>query len=176
MLADIAEIARGMVAEMSDIVWAISPKHDRFEGLVHRMRRFADDTLGGRNISLSFETARVAGDSTIPLEIRRPLYLVFKEAVNNVARHSGATRAAVRLEQDGPYLKLAVEDDGRGFDPARRYEGEGLVSITRRVRDIGGSAQWDSRPGAGTRFTAILPLRSRGAPHRLGGRWGGNGR
>ena len=175
VLADIADIARRMAEDMSDIVWAISPKHDRFDGLVHRMRRFADDTLNGRNIALRFETAGVAGHSEVPLEIRRPLYLVFKEAVNNVARHSAASQAVVRLEQDSASLKLAVEDDGRGFDPQLAYEGEGLTSIARRIRDIGGSAHWDSHPGAGTRFTAILPLNSRTSPHKRGARFVGSG-
>jgi signal transduction histidine kinase len=166
VLSDIAEIARAMVADMSDIVWAISPKHDRFDSLIHRMRRFADDTLGGTNIDLNFETEHLTGDSAIPLEIRRPLYLVFKEAVNNVARHSGASRANIQLDQDRNFLKLTVEDDGRGFDPQRRYDGEGLTSITGRLTGIGGSAEWDSRPGTGTRFTAIFPLRPRSSRHK----------
>ncbi len=59
------------------------------------MRRFAEDTLGGRNIELDFGTSLLADDSAVPLEIRRPLYLVFKEAVNNVARHSGGTKASI---------------------------------------------------------------------------------
>jgi len=174
VFSDIAEIARGMVADLSDIVWAVSPKHDRLDGLVHRMRRFASDTLGGRNIDLNFQTTRLAGDSAVPLEVRRPLYLVFKEAVNNVARHSGGTSAAIHLEQDGPSLKLTVEDNGHGFDPRQQYEGEGLASIARRMREIGGSATWDSEPGRGTRFTAILPLRTGGLLHELGGRMGRN--
>ena len=176
LLSDIAEIARTLVADMSDIVWAISPRHDRFDVLVHRMRRFASDTLGGRNIDLKFETTRLAGDSAVPLEIRRPLYLVFKEAVNNVARHSGGSKADIQLAHDGANLKLTVEDDGRGFDRRGRYEGEGLASIARRMREIGGSAEWDSQPGRGTRFTAILPLRARGPLQELGVRIRGAGR
>jgi signal transduction histidine kinase/ligand-binding sensor domain-containing protein len=168
-LTDIAEIARTLVADMSDIVWAISPKHDRLDGLIHRMRRFAGDTLGGTNIDLSFETEHLAGDAAVPLEIRRPLYLVFKEAVNNVARHSGASKANIHLDQDRNFLKLTVEDDGRGFDPQRRYDGDGLTSIAGRLAGIGGSAEWDSRPGTGTRFTAMFPLRPRFSLHELRG-------
>jgi signal transduction histidine kinase len=170
VLADIAEIARGMAADMSDIVWAINPRHDHFDVLVHRMRRFAEDTLGGRSIELDFGASLLVGDSAVPLEIRRPLYLIFKEAVNNVARHSGGTRASIRLDLDRRSLKLTVEDNGHGFDTGKLYEGEGLSSIARRIREIGGTADWDSTEGAGTRFKAILPLRTRGALHELGGR------
>ena len=174
-LAEIAEIARSMANDMRDIVWAISPKHDRLDGLVHRMRRFAGDTLNGRNIGLSFETARLGGDAALPLEIRRPLYLVFKEAIHNVARHSGAAQAVIRVAHEDGCLKLVVEDDGRGFDPAKPYEGEGLASIARRMAEVGGRAHWDSTPGCGTRFEAMFPLRPRTRPHKYRGRPGGNG-
>jgi len=161
VLSDIAETARGMVQEMSDIVWAVNPRHDHFEALAHRMRRFASDTLGGADIDLKFDTGGLAADSFAPLEARRPLYLVFKEAVNNTARHSRAARAAIRLELTGAALKMIIEDDGRGFDPDQSYAGEGLASIARRMRAVGGTAVWESAAGQGTRFVATLPLRKR---------------
>jgi two-component sensor histidine kinase len=167
VLLDIADIARGVVAEMSDIVWAVNPRHDRFEDLVHRMRRFASDVLGGADIELTFETEKLPPGLNVPLEARRPLYLIFKEAVNNVARHSSATETTIRL--DHHQLIMIVEDYGCGFDPELHYSGEGLASIARRMRSLGGSAAWDSRPGAGTRFTAALPLALRTSLHELMG-------
>jgi len=166
VLSDVANIARGLVSDMSDIVWAVNPRHDRFEGLVHRMRRFASDVLGGADIDMKFETAGLPADVAVPLDARRPLYLAFKEAVNNVARHSRARSTAIRLELAGGDLMLTVTDDGRGFDPSQAHPGEGLVSVARRMREIGGTATWESQPG-GTRFTAILPLQSRGVLHEL---------
>jgi ligand-binding sensor domain-containing protein/signal transduction histidine kinase len=169
VLSDIANIARVIVAEMSDIVWAVNPRHDRFEELVRRMRRFASDVLGGADIDLKFETEKLPADAAVPLEARRPLYLIFKEAVNNVARHSGAHEATIRLELEQHVFTMTVEDDGRGFDPEMPYPGEGLASIARRARNLGGSATWDSRPGSGTRFTATLPFAVHTALHELMG-------
>jgi ligand-binding sensor domain-containing protein/two-component sensor histidine kinase len=169
VLSDVANIARELVSDMSDIVWAVNPRHDRFEGLVHRMRRFASDVLGGADIDLEFETDGLPAGVAVPLDARRPLYLVLKEAVNNVARHSGARKATIRLELTHGDLKLGVSDDGRGFDPAKSHSGEGLVSVARRMREIGGAATWDSKPGSGTRFTAVLPLRIRTHLHELMG-------
>jgi len=166
VLSDIAEIARGMVGDMSDIVWAISPQHDSFEGLVGRMRRFAEDTLGGRNIDLEFHAEVAAGESAVPLEVRRPLYLVFKEAVNNIARHSRSRNARIRMVRDRKWLILTVEDDGVGFEVHARHEGEGLASISRRLRDIGGTPEWVSQPGKGTRLTAAFPLSGAGLSMR----------
>ena len=165
-LADVAGIARELVEDMSDIVWAVNPRHDRFEALAHRMRRFASDTLG--DIELEFDATSLPPEFSVPLEYRRPLYLVFKEAAHNVARHSAATRAAIRIELDHRSLKLTVEDNGRGFDVTAPREGEGLNSIQRRMKDVGGRAEWESKPGCGARFTATLPLRRHGNLPKLG--------
>ncbi len=156
VLDDVARIARGIVGEMSDIVWAIKPHHDRLDALAHRMRRFAADTLA--DAELEFDTSGLPDDISVPLEYRRPLFLVFKETANNIARHAAATHVRIRLSVQDQILQLTMEDDGIGFDPAAPRDGEGISSIQRRMRDIGGSAIWESNPGGGTRFTAILPL------------------
>ena len=171
VLEDIATIARELVQEMSDIVWAVNPRHDRFDALSHRMRRFANDTLG--DIGVEFDAASLPADFSVPLECRRPLYLVFKEAAHNVARHSGASSATIRIELEGDALKLTVRDNGRGFDPSASREGDGMSSIQRRMREIGGDAIWESAPGHGTTLTAVLPLRAGRALPKLRGTFTG---
>jgi signal transduction histidine kinase/ligand-binding sensor domain-containing protein len=165
VLEDIAAIAREMVANMSDIVWAINPRHDHFDALVHRMRRFASDTLG--EIELEFDASTLPADLPVPLEFRRPFYLVFKEAVHNIASHSGASRASIRILVKDRALCLEVEDNGRGFDFGASRDGEGINSIQRRIGAIGGTVEWSSRPGR-TRIVALLPLSRR--PTVLGGK------
>lgn len=167
VLEDIAGLARELVQDMSDIVWAVNPRHDRFEALAHRMRRFAADTLG--DIELDFDAASLPADFSVPLECRRPLYLVFKEAAHNVARHSAASRALIRIELTEAAMKLTVQDNGRGFDPKAPRDGEGLNSINRRLREIGGSARWEQAPGGGTTFTAIFPIHTPGSLPKLRG-------
>ena len=160
-LTDIAGIARQMVEEMNDIVWAVNPRHDRLEDLTYRMRRFAGDTLSGAGIDLRFDSEGLPEGLSVPLEARRPLYLVFKEAVNNIARHSKATNAVVHVSVADGVLKLVLEDDGRGFDPATVLRGEGLRSMAIRMKGVGGAAEWSPAPGGGARFAASLPLRQR---------------
>jgi signal transduction histidine kinase len=158
VLSEVAVISRDMVDEMSDIVWAVSPRHDRFDSIVHRMRRFAEDAMADGEVV--FDTSELPPDLPLPLELRRPLYLIFKEAVNNVARHSEATRMAIRIAARESHLELLVEDNGQGFDPPAFPHGEGLTSIRRRVKELSGTVKWDSAPGRGTRFQARLPLHS----------------
>ena len=95
---------------MNDIVWAINPRHDRIDSLLHRMRRYAGDTLGGAGIELDFESENLPPDLRTPIEARRPLYLVFKEAVNNAARHSHASRVTIRMELSHGLLKMTIAD------------------------------------------------------------------
>jgi len=83
--------------------------------------------------------------------------------VNNILKHSQASRARIVLERDVHDVRLRIEDDGRGFGaglPAREgtHPGFGLKNIAERVRILGGSFHVDSRPGAGTRVEAIIPI------------------
>lgn len=149
-LARIAEVARESVDSMSDIVWALDPQKDRAVDLATRMRRFAGDTLGARNIDVDFQ---VEGGTDAHLEprTRRELMLMFKEIVNNIVRHARATRVEVSLRVEGRRIVLAVADDGRGFDRgAAPGDGQGLKSLERRAARLGATIEIASRPGAGT--------------------------
>ena len=156
MLAEVPVIARETVELMSDIVWAVNPGHDGFDALLHRMRRFASDTLGAADIDLDFSAPQTG--VVLPLELRRPIYLVFKEAIHNIAKHSGATAASVRIAFEGSQLWMEIGDNGRGFDPSRQADGDGLGNIARRVRDAGGTATWDTSPGAGAILNVRVPF------------------
>jgi ligand-binding sensor domain-containing protein/signal transduction histidine kinase len=149
-LADIAGISRELVDSMSDIVWAINPDHDRLSNLVYRMRRFATDLLGAQGIALQFRSSVADHDLRISPGVRRQIYLVFKEALHNIVRHSGARLAEVDLDRVDDDLVLRVRDDGKGFDSTADYEGHGLVSMRRRAEALGGEVKWETAAGQGT--------------------------
>jgi signal transduction histidine kinase/ligand-binding sensor domain-containing protein len=156
MLAEVPVIARETVELMSDIVWAVNPRHDGFDALLLRMRRFASDTLGAADIDLDFSEPETP--FVMPLDLRRPIYLVFKEAIHNIAKHSGATSAIVTIALKGPELWMEIADNGRGLDPSRFSEGDGLSNIERRVREARGVANWETAAGAGTRLIVRIPI------------------
>ena len=157
-LSDIAGISRELVDSMSDIVWAINPEHDRMGNLIHRMRRFATDVLGGQGIALRFHFSVSDEDLKIGADLRRQLYLTFKESVHNVVRHSGAKNVEVELAGGKDIVTLSVKDDGRGFDATAEYDGHGLRSIRRRAAAMGGTVAIDSAPCRGTTVTATARL------------------
>jgi signal transduction histidine kinase len=166
-LGRIAGLSRELVDSMSDIVWAINPKRDRWSDIVFRMRRFASDAFTGRDITLTFEAAEVDRSVRLGPDVRREIYLVFKECVHNTVRHSGCTSAKILLGIHGGMLVMTVRDNGRGFDPSARFEGQGLASMRFRIENLGGRFDVRSAPGAGTEVRVEIPI---GRAHRARGR------
>ena len=157
-LAMIANSSRELVDAMSDIVWAINPQKDHLSDLKQRMRRFAADVLTARNIELDFRAPLDETDIALGANIRREVFLIFKETVNNVVKHSCATRAEIDFRIADGQLRLRVSDNGRGFDTNSESEGHGLMSIRERTTALGGKIQVESEPGQGTTTNLRVPL------------------
>jgi signal transduction histidine kinase len=122
------------------------------------MRRFASDTFSARNIQLVFRAPDADQSIKLGAETRREVFLIFKESVNNVARHSGCTQAKVSVAVTKGSLSFSVVDNGKGFDADRVEAGEGLLSIRRRAEKIGGELIITSGAGAGTTMLLKAPL------------------
>jgi signal transduction histidine kinase len=157
-LAEITTISREAMDSIGDMVWVINPRYDRLNDLVARVRRFAADILGSRDIELQFHGTDTGEDPLLRAEFRRHFLLIAKEAVNNIARHSGATKARIDFELHARCLKLRVSDDGRGFNSVACQLGNGLANIRRRAAWLGGSADLQTSTGAGTVITVIAPF------------------
>jgi signal transduction histidine kinase len=158
-LSAIADIARESVTTMSDIVWAISPERDSLRDMVPRMRDHAEEVFESRDIRVMFDMPELAPSTRLGVDFRRDLYLVFKEAINNAARHSKCSNVAIALRPSGSELWLEITDDGVGFDTARGTEGNGLGSMRRRAERLGATLDLVSSPGAGTSVRLRMPLR-----------------
>ena len=142
-VARIAQTAREAIASMSDIVWAINPQKDSLHEMVRRMRRFANEVLPARGITFTITAPEV--DVRLGADERRHIYLIFKEALNNVLRHAdadgsgdraphGAPAAAPRNHRQRPRLHAA---EGRAG--GRTSDGHGLISMARRAEALGGA-------------------------------------
>ncbi|MGB3966831.1 MAG: two-component regulator propeller domain-containing protein, partial [Planctomycetota bacterium] len=159
-LADVAEIARAMRGAMDDIVWAVDPRADRLVDLVRRARQFAGQLFEQDGTALQFEAPdeRELERVTLDPQGRRHLWLWLKEVLVNAARYARATSVRVVIGLQRGELRLAIEDDGRGFAPEVRHEGQGLRSLQRRAGELGGRCTVDSRPGGPTRVSLAVPL------------------
>lgn len=135
---------------MSDTVWAINPKNDRFENILLRMRTFAVEMLEAKNIDLIFVAAPALSDLKLSMDKRKNLYLIFKEAVNNIAKFSNGKNCFIRLTQQGKELNMDITDDGVGFDINDYVAGNGLININRRTKELKGQLDIESTQDKGT--------------------------
>ena len=157
-LSVIAMVSRRSVDAMSDIVWAVNPRRDNVVDLAHRMRRFASDRFSARNIEFHFDAPNPNQNVKVGAEVRREVFLVFKESVNNIARHSGCKSAEASLKIERGTIILKLSDDGHGFDQASTDQGQGLDSMRRRAEKLGGQFDVISQPKAGTTVIFKAPL------------------
>lgn len=157
-LVSIARIARESVASMSDIVWAINPARDSLLDLTRKMRQHADEIFTLRGIELRFNAPGAHDGLRLGVDVRRDLLLIFKEAVNNSARHSRCSSVEIDLCVEGSQLVLALVDNGGGFDTSIESEGQGLMSMKRRAHRLKGSLEITSGGGAGTAVKLTIPL------------------
>jgi ligand-binding sensor domain-containing protein/two-component sensor histidine kinase len=158
-LVSISRIARESVSSMSDIVWSINPEHDSLLDLTRKMRQHADEVFTLRDINLHFKAPSANENLRVGVDIRRDLLLVFKEAVNNAARHSRCADVTINLQVTSSKLVLEIVDDGRGFDMSIESQGQGLRSMKRRAVALSGTLEIKSQPGAGTRVRFTVPLK-----------------
>jgi signal transduction histidine kinase/ligand-binding sensor domain-containing protein len=158
-LATIATSSRELVDSMSDIVWAINPKKDHLSDLVQRMRSLASEVFTACDVKFRFLAP--AANINLPLgaNLRREVFLTYKESINNIVKHSRCSEADVELRVDADRLVLKVSDNGKGFEAAQESGGHGLISMRDRAQQMGGTLQMMSATGQGTTIVLQVPLR-----------------
>jgi signal transduction histidine kinase len=122
------------------------------------MRRLAADTFTATNTTLSLDFPAADQEIKLGANVRREVFLIFKEAVNNIVKHSASTEVAITLAIDVHVLRLELHDNGRGFDPLMPSEGHGLASLRSRAAALGATLSVTSAPGAGTAIALHLPI------------------
>lgn len=143
---------------LSDIVWNINPRYDDLNNLFVRMKRYAADMMDGKNISYEMNFPDDVSEVKLEMDHRRDLYLIFKEAVNNLVKYSNASKAKVEILINPNSMNVVVKDNGRGFDMNEVKEGNGLRNIQQRAVLLKASLAIESVAGKGTTVTLNMPL------------------
>jgi signal transduction histidine kinase len=152
-LNNIRAYADASVNSIRDIALLLRPSMLDDLGLIPALEWQAREV--SRRTGIDIRVAAEGVDESLPDAVRTCIYRVVQEALQNVSRHSGAKHARVVVKQTADGLRLQVEDDGSGFDPART-RGMGLLGMEERVRQLGGRLEVKSEPGRGTILTAAL--------------------
>lgn len=169
----IADTSREMVDSMSDIVWAINPDKDYLSDLIQRMRRFASDILDAKDIAYQFDFDEKHRDVSLGADIRREVYLIFKESINNLVKYAEATMVEMSARIENNFLVVRVEDNGKGFVLSEApviaggfvsekdydgFGGNGLINMRRRAENLGGRFSIESEMNAGTTVEIKIPI------------------
>lgn len=151
--------AREAVKSLDEIVWAVNPRNDTLSHLVDYTCQFAADYLRDAGIRCLLDVPEQMPAREVQANVRHNVFLVVKEALQNIVKHAHASEAWLRINVSPGRLEIAVEDNGRGFDhePANSWA-DGLRNMRQRLSEIGGDCRIQSRPGAGTVITVELPL------------------
>ena len=150
LIEDITVAAKETAESMREIVWFVNPEHDRAEDLVLKMHETAARMLQG--IDFSFESGESKFISRQDLQFRRNLFLIFKEVLNNVVKHSGATRVIINLDEKAGRFCLEITDNGVGFEErtVSLFAGNGIKNLRKRSAEIGCRLKISTSPGRGT--------------------------
>ncbi len=155
----IATAVRSVTDSLDEIVWAVNPRNDTLPHLINYLGKYAVDFLRMAGIRCVPELPAFPPDTALSAEVRHNLFLVAKEALNNVVRHARATEVVLTIACADDALEIAVRDNGAGFDASPETEGaDGLRNMQQRMAAIGGGGRIESRRGGGTTVTLTVPL------------------
>jgi PAS domain S-box-containing protein len=154
----VGENLRSVQESLDEIVWSIDPENDSLDDILIRMQEHAAELLEGRNIGFSVDAPDEPLGINLPMEKRRQLYMIFKEAVNNLLKHSECRDASLIACVEGRQLLLSISDNGKGFRTGNGNRGNGLANMRARATTLGGSLVIGSTEGVGTTVTLRVPV------------------
>lgn len=143
--------ARQAVKSLDEIVWAVNPRNDTLAHLIDYTGQFATDYLYAVGLRCLLDVPEQVPPIEVPSNVRHNVFLVVKEALQNIVKHADATEVWLRINATNLGLRIVIEDNGRGFE---RVTGDaladGLGNMQQRMKEIGGKCQIRSRAGKGT--------------------------
>ena len=152
-LAELRELTRGALAEMRTLLLELRPSALIEANTSDLLRQLAESITGRARVPVHLEAE---GECELDAEVKVALYRIAQEALNNVAKHAGATEATVRFQCQPGQVALAIRDDGLGFDPhGVAPDSLGLGIMRERAEAIGAELIIESQPGEGTQVSVV---------------------
>jgi signal transduction histidine kinase len=159
-LSRISAYSQRMMESMDDIVWSINPLNDGMEKIVARMREVAASNLEPKEVEYRFYIDETVSHLKLDMGKRRDLFLIYKEAINNLAKYADCSKAIIHITAKNKRILMHIEDNGCGFDETLLNDGNGLINMRKRAEDLNGRLTIKSRPGLGTELTLNIPVKN----------------
>jgi ligand-binding sensor domain-containing protein/anti-sigma regulatory factor (Ser/Thr protein kinase) len=157
VLQTIGTTAIEMISEMGDTVWAVNSRNDHLRSIIQRINSYARPLCAASNIVFKLNAEEKLMDIILDMDVRKNLYLILKEAINNAVKHSGCKTIEVEIKLMKGVFNISVSDDGSGFnvvealsDQSDSLSGNGLNNIKYRAGELMGELSTISTPGIGS--------------------------
>ncbi|MGB5033084.1 MAG: ATP-binding protein, partial [Saprospiraceae bacterium] len=157
-LEKINERSQRLLEKMSDIIWNIKPDNDSLVATMSRMREYSTAVLDAQNVHYNFDFPPENDDFSISLKIKSTLYLIFKEAVNNLIKYAHCSHVKLTLKITHQSLYFSIEDNGIGFDIDQITHQGGLLNMQHRAEEVNGTLYISSQLDQGTQIELSIPL------------------
>jgi len=157
-LQRISEEVSSSSQALDDIIWSVNTNHDTLEETVARMRRYAAELFDAANISYDLQLDPAFEEKKLIMEQRRDLYLLYKEAVNNIFKHAEAKQVTIKIAIEHNQLVLTIKDDGKGFETGKESYRHGLKGMNERVKKWKGKIEIESAVNEGVSIQIRLPV------------------
>jgi signal transduction histidine kinase/ligand-binding sensor domain-containing protein len=162
-LQQCSSMVRQVARSVDEIIWAINPRNDTLRYLIDYISQYVVEYLHTAEIRCRVDLPDRLPDRTVSPEVRHQLFLAVKEALNNVARHAGASEVRFEVTAMEGEIRITITDNGRGFTaPPDNASADGVRNMHQRMEEIGGAFELRSAPGDGTRVSFCYPLQSTG--------------
>ena len=158
-MIEIKDSSISLMEKMDDIVWSVNPRNDSLENLLLRIKQFATTLFEAKNIDYTITIQENINEVKLPMEWRQHIYLILKEAVNNLVKYSEASLASIRIGYRDSKLEIQLEDNGKGFDTSKPSTGNGLVSMQNRANLMDAELTIGTTLGQGTRMILGLNIK-----------------
>lgn len=153
----IKESADETKEKITDIVWTINPEHDDWVSFLAKCKRYASDIFESAGIEYELNMIQDI-PKKLEMEKRQNIWMIFRELITNIVRHSNATGAKITLQREDKYLLLKVSDNGKGFNTENGSRGNGINNIFKRAKWIKAKANVDSNDKSGTTWEIKIPI------------------
>jgi len=151
-------LSGSLIQKMNEIIWTMEREHDSLESLISYIRVNAAETLENAEIPYQFKVREDIPAIPVSQQFRRNIYLVVKEAIHNVVRHSGATEVSITVLFTTD-LQITIRDNGKGLDPGAEHRfGNGMKNMRHRMEQVRGSLRISSSEGVLLELTAPLGI------------------
>jgi ligand-binding sensor domain-containing protein len=159
LLTQIGLSAQNAGDSINDIIWSIHPQNDSIERIMLRMKELAAELLEPNDIKYQIDFDNQLTELDIPMQDRRHLFMLYKEALNNLIKYAVCKNAFLSIQVIDNKLIMKVEDDGVGFDIANHKLGNGLLNMQQRAEEMKAALQITTSPGNGCSVTLHYPLK-----------------